>query len=140
MLFTLDYKYRLEVHWTSVEYIEGECRLKDAYFTGPVLKLAEQIQPNDFIMLDFYKQYFIVVENVYIAKLSWEQIKYKDNKIYLNNCKLTHDTEINKAPKLKAIDYMVIDCKNHEEETHSFFPNYKTHIINLDTQVYTYES
>jgi len=131
--------FRLEVHWSKVLYKEGVCFFEDAYFCGPVLTIAEKIQDNDSIHLDFFEQYYIVVENVYIGKLSWEKILYKNDKVYLNNCKLEHKTELNKAPKLSDTDYMVIDCSDHDRSVHDWHPNYKTYIVNLDTQVYNYE-
>lgn len=131
-------KYRLELHWSDTEYIEGECLFKGAYFTGPVLQIAERIEENSSMMLDFYKQYYVIVDNVYIGKLVWNQVTYVDNKILLDGCKLTHKSELNKVPKLTASDMLVIDCSHHERQTHDFYTTYKTYVSNGDTQVYTF--
>lgn len=131
-------KYRLDIKWDSVRYEEGICIFKGAYFSGPVLKLAEQIEPNDKIELDFFKQYFILVDNVYIGTFSWEEVTYAEDKILLSNCTLTHKSELHKVPKLEDKDMLIVDCKLHEAETHSFNPTYRTYVSNSDTQVYSF--
>jgi len=138
-MYLFNSNYRLELHWQDLTYKEGECHFKNAYFSGPVLSLAEKIQANDKINLDFFRQYYIVVENVYIGELSWGDICYKDDQVYLMDCKMTHKSELNKAPKLSKHDYMIIDCGNHDRSVHSWNPNYRTFIVNLDKQVYNYE-
>ena len=51
-------KYRLELRWDTVEYPEADVAvLKGAYFTGPVLKEAAQIQGDDQLMLDMTYQH-----------------------------------------------------------------------------------
>ena len=131
-------KYRLDLKWRTVKYQDNNCYFEKAYFSGPVLQLAEKIESNTSIELDFYKHYFIIVENVYIGKLSWKEVVYKKDKIYLKDCRLTHKTEINKVPKLKNSDMLVIDCRLHEREVHDFNPNYNTYVLNENTQVYDY--
>ncbi len=136
--FLLGEKYKLEVRWSDVNYDDDVCNFINAYFTGPVLKFAEKIESNDNMALDFFKQYFILVDNVYIGTLSWGEVKYIKDKVFLKNCKLTHKTELNKVPKLVAKDMLVIDCELHEREIHSFYPTYKTYVSNEDTQVYNF--
>lgn len=138
--FLLSERYRLELHWNKVNYErEGMCKLEGAYFSGPALRLAEKINGNDNIYLDFYKQYYVVVKHVYVANLSWDDVVYnKDNTVSLCSAKLTHDTEINRAPKLRNNDYLVIDTEKHEAETHVFFPTYETFVINEDGVLYKF--
>ncbi len=133
-------KYRLYLKWETLRYEDNVCYLNNAFFSGPVLQLAERIESNTSMELDFYKHYFIIVENVYIGKLSWQEAIYKEDKVFLVNCRLSHTSELNKAPQLKNNDMLVIDCKLHERETHDFYPNYNTYVLNEDTQVYDYES
>ncbi len=65
--FLISERYRLEVHWKKVIYErEGVCNLKGAYFSGPALSDAEEVQSNDEILLDFYSQYIVLVKNVYV--------------------------------------------------------------------------
>ena len=53
--FDLVDRYRLELHWESVEYEqEGVCKVKGAYFSGPALIEAAEINPNDYLKLDFF--------------------------------------------------------------------------------------
>ncbi len=130
--------YRLELHWDTCRYEDNICYFTKAYFSGPVLKMAEKINSNDNILLDFFRQYFVVVDNIYVGKLSWGDVTYVEDRVYLRDCTLTHKSELNKAPKLTTTDYMIIDCKNHDRNVHDFNPNYKTYVVNQDTQVYNY--
>lgn len=137
--FSLGEKFRLELHWEKVVYEkDGVCFLKGAYFSGPVLKQAQKLNNNDHILLDFFQQYFVVVNNVYVAKLSWGEVEYNNNVVVLKEAKILHDTELNKAPKLNDNDYLVIDTKGHEVEEHPFNPVYKTYVVNNDTQLYRF--
>ena len=131
-------KYKLHLKWEKTEYKDNTCVFHGAYFSGPALAFAEKIESNNNIRLDFFKQYFILVSNVYIGNLSWGEVIYKDDKVYLLNCTLTHASELHKVPKLGDRDFLIIDCKNHDRETHDFYPTYKTYISNEDTQLYTF--
>ena len=137
-LFQLGEKYRLELVWDAVTYIDNVCIFTNACFQGPVLYFAEKIESNNFMYLDFFKQYFILVDNVYIGKLSWGNVVYEGNKVKLENCVLTHESELHKVPKLENTDILIIDCKQHERETHAFYTTYKTYVSNLDLQVYNF--
>ena len=137
-LFLLGEKYRLELLWEKAEYTDNTCTLINAYFSGPVLQFAEKIESNNHMLLDFFKQYFVLVDNVYIGKLSWGEVTYKEGKVLLADCKITHDSEIHKVPKLNDNDILVIDCKQHERETHDFFTTYKTYVSSKDLQIYNF--
>jgi len=138
--FSLSERHRLELRWEQCVYDNpGKCKLVNAYFTGPALSDAEKINDNDFIMLDFFKQYVVVVSNVYVAKLSWGSVSYKNNgNIYLGNTFISHDTELNKAPKLNNSDYLIIDTTGHETAQHTFNLVYKTYVVNETTQLYNF--
>lgn len=138
--FSLGEKFRLELRWEKASYDkEGICDLTAAYFSGPVLMQAQKLNSNDHILLDFFSQYFVVVSNVYVAKLSWGETEYNNNgTISLKDAKITHDTELNKAPKLRDSDYLIIDTKGHEVEEHPFNPVYRTYVVNNDTQLYNF--
>jgi len=138
--FMLGEKYKLEIHWSKADYkTEGVCILKDAYFSGPALQIAEEIQPNNSMLLDFYKQYYIFAENVYIATFAWGAVKYvSEGKIMLSDVTLSHDTELNRVPKLKDDDYLVIDTEDHEAEKHSQHPTYVTIVVNVDGKAYNF--
>ncbi len=136
--FLLGEKYRLDLRWEDVRYEEGVCYFIKAYLSGPVLKFAEEIEPNNTMQLDFFKQYFVLVDSVYIGVLSWGEVVYKKDKVFLKDCKLTHKSELNKVPKLLNNDTLVIDCQLHERETHALYPTYKTYVSNEDTQVYNF--
>jgi hypothetical protein len=138
--FLLSERYRLELHWSTVEYINpGQCDLKGAYFSGPALQDAVELNNNDSIMLDFFTQYLVLVNDVYVAKFSWGEVIYnKDNTISLKNAKITHDTELNRVPKLENRDYLVIDTSDHEAAKHPYHLLYKTYVINPYHELYNF--
>ena len=139
--FSLSERYRLELHWESVSYdIEGKCKLTNAYFSGPALNEALRLNDSDHIMLDFFKQYIILVKNVYVAKFSWAGVDYNSNNmIKLSNTHITHETELNRVPKLKSSDYLVIDTHGHDVENHPYNLVYKTYVVNETTNLYKFE-
>jgi hypothetical protein len=138
--FILSERFRLELKWKQAIYeIEGICKLEGAYFCGPALAEALQLNNNDHIMLDFFEQYMVLVNNVYVAKLSWGEVIYNnDGTISLKDAIITHDTELNRVPKLKDNDYLVIDTENHEVEKHLFNMVYKTFVVNETTNLYMF--
>jgi hypothetical protein len=138
--FLISEKYRLELHWKKAKYEhEGVCGLEKAYFSGPALSDAEEILPNDNILLDFYSQYILLVRNVYVGKLSWGAVKYnKNNTVSLMDVKITHASELNRVPKLKNNDYLVIDTSNHEAAVHMFNLTYKTYVVSKDGDLYNF--
>lgn len=138
--FSLAERFRLELRWDKAVYDQdGICRLTGAKFTGPALSEAMQLNDNDHIMLDFFKQYYVIVDAVYVAKFSWGQVKYnKDNTISLEDTFITHDTELNKVPTFKSSDYLVVDTSDHEVESHPFNPVYRTYVVNETTSLYRF--
>ena len=138
--FSLSDRYRLELHWTKAVYEKpGRCRLVGAMFAGPALAEADRLENNDNIMLDFFSQYMVLVDAVYVAKFSWGQVTYsKDGTIKLKNAYITHETELNRVPKLKNSDFLIIDTSNHEAAVHQFNPVYRTYVVNADTSLYKF--
>lgn len=138
--FLLGEKYRLDISWDKAIYDQpGVCRLIGAKFTGPVLNFAEKIQPNDQMLIDFYKQYYVQAKNVYIATFKWGTVNYKGNNIVLlDDCFLIHSTELNRVPVLKSSDTIVVDTKGHDRETHSYFLTYNAYVLSKDNQVYNF--
>ncbi len=133
-------KYSLELHWGTVKYeVDGYCKLVNAYFSGPALSIAEKINENDHINLDFFEQYPIITRNVYVAKLSWKTVNYnKDGTITLNNAYISQDTDLHKVPKLSDRDYIVIDTKDHEAEVHHFNLVYRSYVVNENYEMYNF--
>lgn len=138
--FDLSDRYRLELHWNKAIYNkDGVCELTDAIFKGPALADALKLENNDHIMLDFFQQYLILVEKVYVAKFSWGEVTYrKDGSISMKEAFMAHESELNKVPKLKDSDYLIIDTSNHEVATHPFNPVYRTYVVNEDTSLYKF--
>ncbi len=138
--FILSERFRLELKWKKAIYeMPGVCKLENAYFCGPALVEALQLNNNDNILLDFYGQYLILVKNVYVAKLSWGEVIYNSNNtITLKDAMITHDTELNKVPKLRNNDYLVIDTQDHVVEKHAFNMVYKTYVVNETTNLYRF--
>jgi hypothetical protein len=132
-------RYKLELHWEKVKYEQdGMCKLIGAYFSGPALSNAEKINDNDSIKLDFFTQYLVFVKNVYIGDLSWNEVVYNGKKVILKDAKITHDTELNKVPKLKDTDYLVIDTSNHEMALHAFNLLYTTYVVSEGGEPYNF--
>lgn len=139
--FSLAERYRLEVHWEKALYEQdGVCKLTGAYLSGPALDMAEKINPDDSIEIDFCKQYYLIAKNVYVAELSWKNIVYdtKNKTVSLEDTVITHDTELNRVPKLKDTDYFIIDTQNHEAAVHAFNVLYTTYVVNGDGVLYVF--
>ena len=139
--FMISEKYSLELHWGTVIYeAEGYCELVNTYFSGPALSIAEKMNDNDYINLDFSEQYPIITRNAYVAKLSWKTVNYnKDGTVTLNNAYISHDTDLHKIPKLSDRDYIVIDTKDHESEVHHFNLVYRSYVVNEDYVMYNFK-
>jgi hypothetical protein len=136
--FFVGEKYRLDLVWDSIEYVNGKLLLSNAKFTGPAMDDAEKIKSNDHIDLDFYKQYYVKVKSVYIVRLSWGEVKYSGKDALLKDCHLSHKEIVN-APKFSDTDYIVIDTKMHRDEnTHKFSPTYDAMSVNIDGSLYDF--
>jgi hypothetical protein len=113
-------KYRLELHWTSIEYNRSNvATLKGAYFTGPVLKEAAQVQENDQLTLDMTQQHLVFVPEYYQAVLKWKGVEYKDACVFLKDATIK-GKHINSIETLQDRDWLLIDCLDHEEKRHPF--------------------
>lgn len=135
-------KFRLELCWESVVYLqEGLCELKGAYFSGPALQIAQKINDKDHMLLDLYSQYLVLVRGAYILKCDWNGVSYgNDNRVYLSNCYLTHNEDLNIAPQLKTTDYFIIDTSDHEFSIHQYALVYKTILIKEDHSRYRFNN
>ncbi|HLD90925.1 MAG TPA: hypothetical protein VI911_07935 [Patescibacteria group bacterium] len=140
MKFSIAEKYTLALSWEKVEYkTDGECLLNNARLSGPALSIANKINPNEFIKLDFYKQYLLFVKNVYIAKLSWGDVVYnKNNTVTLKEAKIVHDTELNRVPQFKHNDFILIDTSNHEDTRHAFSLVYTSYVVDEAGNLYNF--
>jgi len=138
--FTLFDRYRLELRWGKAVYNrEGVCEFAKAQFMGPALSEAVRLEDSDHIMLDFFRQYYVLTKNVYVAKFSWHGVQYnKDGSISLKEAIMAHDTEINRVPILKNDDYLIIDTNGHEIEDHPFNTVYKTFVVNNTSTLYNF--
>ena len=89
-------------------------------------------------MLDFFHQYFVLTRNVYVGKLSWKKVEYKNDKVFLSEAMITHATELNRVPQLNKLDYLVIDTKGHDADEHIYRCVYKTYVVKEDTKPYDF--
>jgi hypothetical protein len=124
-------KYRLELHCEEIEKSDGVALLRRAYFCGPVLKIAKEINCNDNIVLDFTPQYSKILSNYYFATLSWGNVDYVGEKVFLFNCTLSGDF-VNSVSEFDDSDYIVIDTELHEENTHVFNLVYPSLVVNSE--------
>ena len=139
--FSLSERFRLELHWKKVKYEQdGQCDLLGAYFTGPVLSIAQKIEPNNNIMLDFYSQYLYLVKSVFVAKLTWGDVEYSNDgkRVDLKNVKILHEKELNNVPTFLDNDWFLIDTKGHDPENHSHNLVYKTYVMNPQRDLYRF--
>lgn len=129
-------KYRLELHWDSVEIAEDDrAVLKGAYFTGPVLSDAAQINDDDQLTLDMTKQHAILapMKDYYQAVLKWKGVDYKDDKVFLKEVWL-RGKYVNTLEKLENDDWILIDCREHEEISHPFLLVYWAEIYKKEKE------
>ena len=139
MKFRISEKYRLELHWNDVVYkTDGEAELSGAVFTGPVLREVDQMSSNDYMDLDFARQYIIFVKRFYIARLSWCEVIQKSGVIYLQNAVLKNK-HVNSVPKINNDDYIVIDTSGHEDEKHQYNLVYPSYLIKHDGESYNFK-
>ena len=134
-------KFRLEIHWDKAVYEkEDMCKLEGCYFSGPALSIAQQIQPNEHINLDFCGQYSIITKNAYVAKFSWGEVIYNSNNtITLKDATMSHDSDFHRVPKLNNNDYIVVDTENHQFEIHHLNLVYKSYVINAENDLYNFK-
>ncbi len=138
-MFLLSEKYRLELHWEKAYYEqEGFCRFTNAYFSGPVLSQAEQIENNNNMTLDFCSQYSFIINIVYLAKFFWGEVKYQNKRVMLEDTRLTYDVDVLKIPTLKDDDYFVIDTSKHDTANHAYSLLYETYVVNYDGDLYNF--
>jgi hypothetical protein len=114
-------EYKLFFSWAGLRYDKEVASFTKAWLAGPVLSRAAQIQPNDYIELDFSRQNYdipiFLPDTFFIARLRWKGVEYKDDKVVLKKCCLIH----NKAGSLKDLRNgfkFIIDCSRHEEYMH----------------------
>lgn len=131
-------KYTLYFNWVGADYTGEVTSFAEAWFDGPVLADAAQISPNDNLQLDFTKQNFntplFLPDSFFIASLAWKEVEYKDDKVLLKDCTLSH----NKAGTLKEIkdDFrFLIDCSSHEFEVHYKMLVYPAWVLNPEEEI-----
>lgn len=140
--FLLSEMFRLELRWKNTVYEQdGVCKFVEAYFTGPVLQVAQKLNDKDHMVLDFYSQYVKLVKGTYVGKLYWEGIKYSEDgkKVYLKRAAMMHEEELNSVPQLNNDDYFAIDTSDHIPERHGNSLVYKTYVINPDSTMYRFD-
>lgn len=127
-------KYRLELHWDTVEYNRDDVAvLKGAYFEGPVLKDTAPLEADDSLVLDMTNQHMIFIPDYYQATLSWKGVDYKDDRIYLKEAYIK-GKYVNSIEPLKDNDWLLIDCKEHEQKTHVFHLVYWAEVRNSEKE------
>jgi len=131
-------KYQLELRWTKVEYEkEGLAKINGAYFAGPALKISQKLNEQDEINIDMTKQYMIFLPSFYIAKIKWNGVEYREDRIYLKEV-IIENKYVNSIPKLKDTDYFLIDTAKHEEKKHAFYPNYDCYLLDELGELYKF--
>lgn len=138
--FMFSEKYRLEIRWKKVTYLNDQSvKLEGCYLTGPVIKEVWQLQDEDYINLDFAKQFAIFLDRYYVATLRWKGVRHTPNQIFLDNVTFNHN-DLSLVPKLTDADYIVIDTKDHENEKHMYNLFYKAYLLKKDGTLYDFGS
>ncbi len=124
-------KYRLELRWNSVEYPTDDLAiLKDAYFTGPVLKDSAQLRDDDELILDMTSQHviFTPMDDYYHGTLHWKGVEYRGDCIFLKEANI-RGKYVNALETLEDNNWILIDCIQHEEEKHPFNLVYRSQVM-----------
>ena len=137
--FLLSERFRLELHWKKCIHSKaGEMHFEGAYFSGPVLKQAVELNQSDHIELDFCNQTLVVVQGVYIGTFAWSGVEYSKDKIFLRAAVLMYDKKLKNIPKLNNTDYLIIDTRDHENEKHNYNALYPTYVVDQGGELYDY--
>jgi len=121
-------KNRLELHWESVNYKGESAILKGAYLCGPVFKDAAELRQNDSLVLDMTEQHKLLLPEYYQATLFWRQVEYKEEKVFLPGAMIT-GKYVNSTYTLRDTDWILIDCKNHDEKNHPYHLVYYSKVM-----------
>lgn len=125
--------HKLILRWDNIQY-EGEIAIFDgASFSGPVLQIAERIEPKDSIRLDFTEQNMVnpifVPQHYYIATLSWDNAEYILDQVVLRGTRLEH-AKVGSLKNLYKDMSLMIDCSKHEIHSHYKFLVYSAWVVN----------
>jgi len=133
------HKYRLELHWSNIEYLNDKvANLTGVYFAGPVLKDAAKLEAPDFIDLDLTPQLLTLLDSYYIVRLDWEQVEYVGDRVYLKGARFTNNV-LKEFHKLMSDDYILINTEKHEEEVHAYNLVYESQVLRSDNKPYSYK-
>lgn len=125
--------YKLFFNWTGLKYSKDVMTFKKAWLDGPVLSHAARIEPNNYIDLDFSPQSYntdlFLPKNYFIARLFWKEVEYKDDKVFLKKCTLSHN-KVGALQELKDGFKFLIDCSWHEEHMHRKMLVYPAWVLN----------
>jgi len=121
-------KYRLELHWDRVEYSRNDVAvLRGAYFCGPVLKEMAELREEDELILDMTEQHLVLLPDYYQATLHWRGVEYEPDRIFLKEAWI-RGKHVNSVEVLRDTDWLLIDCREHEEKRHPFHLVYWTEV------------
>lgn len=148
MRFNFSEQYRLEIHWADLNYLDDKTiELKGCYICGPVLNKVESLNYKDSMRLDFFDQYIVFLNDFYVSTFSWSGVTYKEDRIELENVKLTNKY-INSVPKLDNKAYIVVDTSSHDTDrmvkgddynkTYTYSINYRAYLIKEDNSIYNF--
>lgn len=140
MTFKCKRKYKLEIRWDAIEYLnETTAKLVNARFEGPVLKDVQKVEYPDAIDLDLTPQSILVLDSYYFINLSWQGAEHTAD----GTVKLTDAVLISKGlepiHKLLDSDFIEVNTEKHREEVHAFNLVYESQVVKKDKTPYLYE-
>jgi hypothetical protein len=81
------------------------------------------------------KQHAILapMEDYYQAVLKWKGVEYKEDKVFFKEVWL-RGKHVNSLEKLENDDWILIDCREHEEKNHPFLLVYWAEIYKKEKE------
>jgi hypothetical protein len=140
MSFKCRRKYRLELKWDGVVYVNSTtARLLNARFEGPVLNDVQKVESPDSIDLDLTPQFTHMISSYYFLNLSWAEAEHTlDGKINLSDA-VVISQGLDTIHKLSNDDFILINTEKHREEVHAFNLVYESQVVKKDNTPYIYE-
>jgi len=126
-------KFSLELHWKSVKYDDGKYHINGAYFSGPAIQIAEKINSNGNIILNFYAQYYGFVEKPFFSTFYWGGVEYSNINnniiVILSDCYMVCNEESFNAMCINNEDYLLINTQDHDSDNEEFSMVYLTYVL-----------
>lgn len=134
----VDEYYKLYFQGQGIRYEGRKLYFDKGWFFGPVLHNSNEIEPDNYLDLDFTKQNIdtpiFLPKSYYIAKLSWKDVIYSSEWVELTECTLEHD-QVGTLRDIQEEFTILIDCKSHEHWKHHNSLLYPAWVLNREFEI-----